>query len=61
MTMTQHNIVGHEQSGPHCVVRRFKPVRRRTFMDVVLSAIGGLTVLILTLTFVWTALSQPCC
>lgn len=57
--MTQHNIIGSEQSGPHCVVRTFKRVRRRTFLDVVLSAVGGATILTLTMMVLWTVLSQP--
>lgn len=55
--MTQHNITGSERSGPHVVIRRFKPVRRRTFLDVVLSAIGSFTVLGITLIALWAFLT----
>lgn len=51
--MTIHNIIGSERAGPHFVVRRFKPVRRRTFADVFLSAVGGLTLLAGGMAILW--------
>lgn len=55
--MSEHNIVGSERSGPHYVIRRFKPVRRRTFLDVVLSAIGSFTILTISLIALWAYLT----
>lgn len=53
--MTLHNITGSERSGPHVIIRRVPQVRRRTFADQVLSAIGGMVVLIAFITFLWSA------
>lgn len=52
--MTQHNIIGSERAGPHFVIRRMKAPHRRTFADQVLSAIGGLVVLICALAGLFT-------
>lgn len=43
--MTQHNIIGRERSGPHVVVRHLKRPARRTYLNVVLEAVGGVTLL----------------
>lgn len=44
--MSLHNIIGSERSGPHVVIRQVRSPRPRSFADVVLSAIGGIVVLI---------------
>lgn len=54
--MTFHNITGSERSGPHVIIRRVPLVRRRTFADQVLSAIGGMVVLLVIVGLMWSGI-----
>ena len=55
--MSQHHIIGRERAGPHVIIRHLQQPRRRTFLTVVLEAIGGITVLLLMSAMFWSGIA----